>query len=87
MTAELIDAKIAGLGDWRGAMLATLRAPIHAADPDVDEMMKWQTPTNKGKRGFSDVSDTPLARSIGQDPNRSPSLPGAPPSRSRRRAF
>ena len=31
---RLIDAKIAGLGDWRGAMLAKLRALIHAADPE-----------------------------------------------------
>jgi hypothetical protein len=46
MTAELIDAKIKGLGDWRGAMLAKLRALIHAADPDVEEVVKWQKPTN-----------------------------------------
>lgn len=46
MTAELIDAKIAGLGDWRGATLAKLRALIHAADPAVEETVKWQKPTN-----------------------------------------
>ena len=46
MTAELIDAKIKGLGDWRGAMLAKLRALIHTADPDVEEVVKWQKPTN-----------------------------------------
>ena len=46
MTAELIDAKIKGLGDWRGAMLAKLRALIHAVDPDVEEVVKWQKPTN-----------------------------------------
>ena len=46
MTAELIDAKIAGLGDWRGATLATLRALIHAADPAVEETVKWQKPSN-----------------------------------------
>ena len=46
MTAELIDAKIAGLGDWRGAALATLRALIHAADPEVEEVVKWQKPSN-----------------------------------------
>jgi hypothetical protein len=46
MTADLIDAKIKGLGDWRGAMLAKLRALIHAADPDVEEVVKWQKPTN-----------------------------------------
>jgi hypothetical protein len=46
MASELIDAKIAGLGDWRGATLAKLRALIHAADPEVEEVVKWQKPTN-----------------------------------------
>jgi hypothetical protein len=41
---ELIDAKIAALGDWRGAMLARLRALIKAADPDVVEEWKWSIP-------------------------------------------
>lgn len=46
MAAELIDAKIAGLGDWRGEALAKLRALIRAADPDVEETVKWQKPSN-----------------------------------------
>ncbi|KTE02399.1 hypothetical protein ATE68_06055 [Sphingopyxis sp. H038] len=46
MAADLIDAKIAGLGDWRGATLTKLRALIHAADPDVEETVKWQKPSN-----------------------------------------
>lgn len=46
MAADLIDAKIAGLGDWRGATLAKLRALIHPADPDVEETVKWQKPSN-----------------------------------------
>ena len=40
----LIDAKIASLGDWRGAMLARIRAVITAADPAVIEEWKWATP-------------------------------------------
>jgi len=40
----LIDAKIALLGDWRGAMLARIRAVITAADPAVIEEWKWSTP-------------------------------------------
>jgi hypothetical protein len=43
---ELIDAKIAGLGDWRGETLARLRAAIRAADPDVTEAVKWRKPSN-----------------------------------------
>jgi hypothetical protein len=46
MSADLIDAKIAALGDWRGATLAALRALIHEADPAVVEMVKWQKPSN-----------------------------------------
>ena len=42
--SELIDAKIEGLGDWRGEMLARLRALIKAADPDVVEEWKWSIP-------------------------------------------
>lgn len=44
--AELIDAKLAGLGDWRGATLSRLRALIHQALPEVVETVKWRKPTN-----------------------------------------
>jgi hypothetical protein len=40
--AGLIDAKIASLADWRGKTLATVRALIHQADPDVVEEVKWR---------------------------------------------
>ena len=40
--ARLIDARIEELGDWRGAMLARVRALIKAADPDVVEEWKWR---------------------------------------------
>ena len=40
--AELIDARIAELGDWRGETLARIRALIHEADPDVVEEWKWR---------------------------------------------
>lgn len=41
--SELIDQKIAGLADWRGEMLATLRALILKSDPGVTEEWKWST--------------------------------------------
>src|SRR5881296_427585 len=44
--AELVDSKIAGLGDWRGAMLSHLRALIYEADPNVAEEVKWRKPSN-----------------------------------------
>ncbi|MEO8097886.1 MAG: DUF1801 domain-containing protein [Acidobacteriota bacterium] len=40
----LIDARIQQLGDWRGEMLARLRALIKQADPHVVEEWKWMTP-------------------------------------------
>ena len=42
--SESIDARIEGLGDWRGEMLARLRALIREADPDVVEEWKWGGP-------------------------------------------
>lgn len=41
-----IDARIADLGDWRGDVLARMRALIHEADPEVVEQVKWVKPTN-----------------------------------------
>ncbi len=42
--AQLIDAKIGELGDWRGKTLSRLRALIKQADPDVIEEWKWAVP-------------------------------------------
>jgi len=36
-----IDERIKQLGDWRGAMLARIRALIHDADPEIVEEWKW----------------------------------------------
>jgi hypothetical protein len=38
----LIDARIRELGDWRGEVLAQVRALIKQADPDVVEEWKWR---------------------------------------------
>ena len=40
--SQLIDARIAELGDWRGEMLALLRALVKQADPEVVEEWKWR---------------------------------------------
>lgn len=40
--SELIDERIAELGDWRGETLARMRALIHEADPDIVEDWKWR---------------------------------------------
>jgi hypothetical protein len=45
-SAQLIDAKIKALGDWRGETLARIRAVIRQADPDVVEEVKWIKPSN-----------------------------------------
>jgi hypothetical protein len=44
--SQLIDEKIAALGDWRGEMLARLRALIREADPDIVEDVKWKKASN-----------------------------------------
>lgn len=40
--SELIDGRIRELGDWRGEMLARLRALIRQTVPDVVEEWKWR---------------------------------------------
>ncbi|HSS29374.1 MAG TPA: DUF1801 domain-containing protein [Usitatibacter sp.] len=42
--SKLIDARIEEYADWRGAMLARLRALIKEADPGVVEEWKWDVP-------------------------------------------
>jgi hypothetical protein len=44
--SELIDERIASFPDWRGAMLANLRALIKQAVPDVIEEVKWRKAAN-----------------------------------------
>ena len=41
-SSQLIDARIAELGDWRGAMLSRLRALVKEADPEAVEEWKWR---------------------------------------------
>jgi len=42
--SRLIDARIKELDDWRGRMLADVRALIKQADPGVVEEWKWSVP-------------------------------------------
>ncbi|WP_457938740.1 DUF1801 domain-containing protein [Mesorhizobium sp. 10J20-29] len=44
--SELIDARLAALGDWRGEALARMRRLIREADPAVEETVKWRKPSN-----------------------------------------
>jgi hypothetical protein len=39
--SAMIDARIKELGDWRGKMLARVRALIHEADPEIVEEWKY----------------------------------------------
>lgn len=41
-----MDARIVGVGGWRGETLAQMRALIREALPDVVETMKWKKPSN-----------------------------------------
>lgn len=42
--AELIDARIRELADWRGDLLARLRRLITSADASITEEWKWNVP-------------------------------------------
>jgi hypothetical protein len=39
--SELIDKRIADLGDWRGETLSRMRKLVKEADPEVVEEWKW----------------------------------------------
>ena len=45
---ELIDKRIAELGDWRGETLSRMRKLIKEADPDVVEEWKWVKANSPG---------------------------------------
>ena len=40
--SELIDKRVADLGDWRGEILRRMRKLIKEADPDIVEEWKWR---------------------------------------------
>ena len=44
--SDLIDTRISSLADWRGEILARVRALIREAVPDVVETVKWRKPSN-----------------------------------------
>ena len=45
-TVAEMDARISGIGGWRGETLQQMRALIRAGVPDVVETMKWKKPSN-----------------------------------------
>ena len=40
-----VDAIIAGIDDWRGALLARVREIVVSADPAIVEDVKWKKPS------------------------------------------
>jgi hypothetical protein len=46
--SELVDERIAALGDWRAETLSRMRSLIKEADPDVVEEVKWRKASNPG---------------------------------------
>ena len=45
--SQLLEERIAELGDWRGETLRKLRGIVKEADPDVVEEWKWNIPVWK----------------------------------------
>ncbi len=46
--SQLIDERIAELGDWRGDALRHVRRLIKEADPGIIEEWRWVKPSNPG---------------------------------------
>jgi hypothetical protein len=46
--AQRIDERIDELGDWRGEMLARVRALVKQADPEIVEEWKWAKASSPG---------------------------------------
>jgi len=44
--SDPVSEKIASLGDWRGAVLASIRQAINDADPEIVEEIKWRKASN-----------------------------------------
>jgi hypothetical protein len=53
LASARIDEKLIELGDWRGKVLARVRAIIHEADPEIVEEWKWAKATSPGTPVFS----------------------------------
>lgn len=51
--AQLIDARIEELDDWRSKTLEKVRGLIKEADPEVVEEWKWRKPSNPGTAVWS----------------------------------
>ncbi|HET7654100.1 MAG TPA: DUF1801 domain-containing protein [Acidimicrobiales bacterium] len=51
--SEIIDERIAALGDWRGETLRRMRELVKAADPEVVEELKWAKASSPGTPTWS----------------------------------
>jgi len=56
--SELIDERIAELGDWRGQTLARIRQLIKEEEPDVVEEWKWRGVPTWYKDGMITTGET-----------------------------
>jgi hypothetical protein len=64
--SEMLDERIAELGDWRGSALKRMRELIHEADPEVVEEWKWVKKTSPGTPVFSHEGGVCTAESYKQ---------------------
>ena len=56
--SQLIDSRIAELGDWRGETLARVRKLIHDAVPGIEETWKWRGVPVWEKNGIITTGET-----------------------------
>src|SRR5215467_4950439 len=55
--SQQIDQLIAGLGDWRGEVIAQIRECFLKADKDISETWKWKGSPTWEKRGILAVAN------------------------------
>lgn len=55
--SQQIDQLIAGLGDWRGEVIAQIRECFLKADKDISEAWKWKGSPTWEKRGILAVAN------------------------------
>ena len=54
---EQVNQRITELADWRGPMLAEVRAAVRAADPEIVEEFKWMGTPSWSLDGMIAVAD------------------------------
>ena len=64
-TTKTVDDYIGGLGDWRGDVVAAIRAVVREAAPEARESIKWAQPVYELDGPFAYVKAFPRSVTFG----------------------